>query len=48
MLETGLRADLVLFAARDPDHLAWHAGIEHARLVIAKGKIISQTDAPID
>jgi imidazolonepropionase len=36
-IEVGLRADLVLFATRDPDHLPYHAGLEHARLVISGG-----------
>ena len=39
-LRTGLRADLVLFSTRDPDHLPYHAGVEHARLVIRGGRIV--------
>ncbi len=39
-LEVGLRADLVLFAAEGADHLAWHAGVEHARVVIREGRIV--------
>jgi imidazolonepropionase len=43
----GLRADLVLFATRDPDHLAYHAGVEHTSLVVSNGAIISRrADAP--
>lgn len=41
-LEPGLRADLVLFSTHDPEHLPYHAGVEHARLVIRGGKIVHQ------
>ncbi len=40
-LAEGLRADLVLFSTSDPDHLPYHAGVEHAALVIRSGKVIS-------
>ena len=36
----GLRADLVLFSTDDPDHLPYHAGVEHAVLVIRGGRIV--------
>ncbi len=39
-IERGKRADLVLFAARDVAHLPYHAGVEHARIVIARGAVI--------
>src|SRR5207244_1130988 len=38
-LAPGLRADLVLWAARDAEHLAYHAGVEHARLVVRRGQV---------
>src|SRR6266851_2486457 len=39
-LAPGLRADLVLHATRDPAHLPYHAGVDHARLVLRRGQII--------
>jgi len=42
-LKPGLRADLVLFAARDAAHLPYHAGVEHARLVVSAGAVTSGT-----
>ena len=45
VIERGKRADLVLFAARDAAHLPYHAGVEHARLVIARGAIIHRAHA---
>lgn len=42
VLAPGLRADLVLFDTRDPAHLPYHAGVEHARIVIAAGKPVIQ------
>ncbi len=39
-IQAGLRADLVLFSTRDPDHLPYHAGVEHAALVIRGGAVI--------
>jgi len=36
-LAPGLRADLVLFGCSSADHLAWHAGVEHARWVMRGG-----------
>ncbi len=40
VLRAGLRADLTLFSTRDPDHLPYHAGIEHSALVIRGGRIV--------
>ena len=40
VLKPGTRADLVLFATRDPAHLPYHAGVEHAQLVIHAGHIV--------
>ena len=39
-LRPGLRADLVLFSTPDPDHLPYHAGVEHAALVVRGGRIV--------
>jgi imidazolonepropionase len=39
-LAPGLRADLVLFAAPGADHLAAHAGVDHARVVIREGRVV--------
>jgi imidazolonepropionase len=38
VLRPGARADLVLFDCRDAAHLPYHAGVEHARVVLAKGE----------
>ncbi|HEX4383843.1 MAG TPA: imidazolonepropionase [Myxococcales bacterium] len=40
VLAAGKRADLVLFDTSDPAHLPYHAGVEHARMVIAAGKTV--------
>jgi len=40
----GKRADLVLFDTFEASHLPYHAGVEHARLVIAGGKIVRRHD----
>ena len=42
-LRRGLRADLVMFSTTDPAHLPYHAGVEHARIVIAGGRVIQRT-----
>jgi imidazolonepropionase len=39
-LRSGSRADLVLFSTSDPEHLPYHAGVEHAALVIRGGRIV--------
>jgi imidazolonepropionase len=39
-LATGLRADFVLHATREPAHLPYHAGVDHARLVVRRGEIV--------
>ena len=36
----GLRGDLVLWATRDPAHLPYHAGVEHAALVLREGRVV--------
>lgn len=38
-LAPGLRGDLVLWATRDPSHLPYHAGVEHAALVLRSGRV---------
>jgi imidazolonepropionase len=38
-LAPGLRGDLVLWSTTDPAHLPYHAGVEHALVVIRAGKI---------
>ena len=38
-LAPGLRGDLVLWATRDPAHLPYHAGVEHAALVVRGGRV---------
>ena len=40
VLKPGARADLVLFATKDPAHLPYHAGVEHAQLVVHGGRIV--------
>ena len=40
VLKRGARADLVLFATKDPAHLPYHAGVEHARVVVHGGEIV--------
>jgi imidazolonepropionase len=39
-LAPGLRADLVVHGTRDPAHLPYHAGVEHARVVVRAGKVV--------
>ncbi len=45
VLKRGARADLALFATRDPAHLPYHAGVEHARLVVHGGEIVHDARA---
>jgi imidazolonepropionase len=45
-LKPGMRADLALFATRDPAHLPYHAGVEHARLVVRGGAIVATAPDP--
>ncbi len=39
-LIAGMRADLVLWAARDAEHLAYHGGVEHPLVVIRRGELV--------
>ena len=38
VIAPGKRADLVLFSTRDPDHLPYHAGVEHAETIVRGGR----------
>jgi len=44
-LAPGLEADLVVWGARSPAHLAWHMGMNHALLVVRAGRIVHQAEA---
>ncbi|HZR08751.1 MAG TPA: imidazolonepropionase [Myxococcales bacterium] len=46
-LRPGLRADLVLFSCTGAEHLPYHAGVEHAQVVIRGGKIVHRVATPI-
>lgn len=48
-LVPGMRADLVVWAARDAAHLAYHAGVEHARVVVRRGEVVCdrRADPPL-
>lgn len=39
ILEPGRRADLVIWDCADAAHLPYHAGVEHARVVVRSGRI---------
>jgi imidazolonepropionase len=45
VLRPGLRADLVLFSCADAAHLPYHAGVEHAQVVIHGGEIVHRAPA---
>jgi imidazolonepropionase len=36
----GAQADLVLWGARTTEHLAWHMGMNHALLVVKRGRVV--------
>jgi len=40
VLAPGKRADLIVFSTSDPDHLPYHAGVEHAEVVISSGHTV--------
>lgn len=44
-LEVGTRADLVVHGAASVEHLAYHMGATHARVVVAGGRVIHRNDA---
>jgi hypothetical protein len=39
-----MAADLVLWGARTPAHLAWHAAVNHALLVVKGGRVVHQAE----
>jgi len=41
-LAAGAEADLVLFGCGSPEHLAWHMGMNHALLVVKRGRIVHE------
>jgi imidazolonepropionase len=45
VLKRAARADLTLFATKDPAHLPYHAGVEHAQLVVHGGEIVHDARA---
>ena len=44
-LRPGQEADLVVWGARSPAHLAWHMGVNHALLVAKAGRVVHQAEA---
>ncbi len=48
VLQPGKRADLVLFSCSDSAHLPYHAGVEHAAVVVAGGVVIHRTSLDAD
>jgi imidazolonepropionase len=45
-IAAGSPADLVLWGARSPDHLAWHVGAAHALLVVKAGRVVHEAAEP--
>ena len=45
-LATGVPADLVLWGARSPAHLCWHAGVSHALCVVKGGRVVHEAGEP--
>ncbi|HEY2028992.1 MAG TPA: imidazolonepropionase [Myxococcales bacterium] len=45
VLEPGRRADLVLWDCKDAAHLPYHAGVEHALTVIARGIVVANRES---
>jgi imidazolonepropionase len=48
LIEAGKRADLVLFSCSDGAHLPYHAGVEHAAVVVAGGVVIHRASLDAD
>jgi imidazolonepropionase len=48
VIEAGKRADLVLFSCSDGAHLPYHAGVEHAAVVVAGGVVIHRASLDAD
>ena len=44
-IRVGHDADLVVWGARSPAHLAWHLGVNHALLVARAGRVVHQAEA---
>jgi len=44
-LAPGLEADLVVWGCRSVEHLAWHAGVSHALMVVKRGRPVHQAQA---
>ena len=42
----GLPADLVLWGAGSPEHLCWHAGVNHALVVVKRGRVVHEAGEP--
>jgi imidazolonepropionase len=47
VLRPGLRADLALFSCSDAAHLPYHAGVEHARVVVHLGEVVHRAEPPV-
>ena len=45
-LAAGVPADLVLWGARSPAHLCWHAGVCHALCVVKGGRVVYEAGEP--
>jgi imidazolonepropionase len=45
-LAVGVPADLVLWGAGTPDHLCWHAGVNHALCVVRRGRVVHEGAEP--
>jgi imidazolonepropionase len=45
-IATGVPADLVLWGARSPSHLCWHAGVNHVRCVVRRGRVVHEAGEP--
>ncbi len=43
----GAPADLVLWGARSPAHLCWHAAVNHVRCVVKAGRVVHEADEPL-
>jgi imidazolonepropionase len=39
-LRPGADADLVLWGCGSPEHLAWHMAVNHALLVVKRGRVV--------
>ncbi|HZX95714.1 MAG TPA: imidazolonepropionase [Myxococcales bacterium] len=46
-IEVGRRADLVLFSCMDAAHLPYHAGVEHAAVVVTGGLVVHRAGCDV-